>query len=102
MTHVRSGRRAKQRRRERAAARDLAQQKFRAAYHNMTPEEQLVVGIFGAYEKCEECLNLKLIGSDCQTPHCKILRNERSIYYDEVVDDHVTVHGATMYAGVDY
>lgn len=102
MAHVRKGRRAKQRRKLRAAERDSQQLKFLETYLEMTPEEQLLVGIFGPYEKCDECLNLKLIGTDCQTPVCKAYRQESSVYYDEISDDHVTVHGATMHAGVDY
>ena len=53
-------------------------------------------------EECMECGNLKLANRDCQTPHCKGLREEASEFYDSVTEDSITINGATMYAGIDY
>lgn len=102
MAHVRKGRRAKQRRQERADTQKLVTRQFLEMYENLDPAERHLMAIFGAHEKCEDCSNEKLIGTDCQTPNCKTLRQESSVYYDEIAEDHVTVRGATMHAGIDY
>lgn len=77
MTHKRNGKAAKQRRQNQAQ-------------------------IFGAWEKCDECLAEKLVGTDCQTPHCKALREEDSIFYDHVTQDEIIYGNGTLIAGIDY
>lgn len=102
MAHTRNGRAAKERRQERARDRATATAQYFAAYENLSPDERLLHAIFGTYEECTDCGNQKLINADCQTPQCKALRGEKSVFYDHVDDNNIDVNGAIMFAGIDY
>lgn len=102
MSHKRNGKLAKAKRQERARDRTTANKQFFDHVDTLSPNERLITAIFGAHETCMECGNEKLIKTDCQTPHCKALRGESSMFYDEDTDDHITIKGSTMYKGVDY
>lgn len=91
---------ARAKRQERAADRHKATEQFMDNYK--TPEVRLLDAIFGVWEACMECGTQVLRGTDCHSLHCKILRNEPSMFYDEVTENSITVKGATMYAGIDY
>lgn len=99
--HKRNGKAARQRRQVQAQSRErFADILFRGAMP--THEEKLIIEIFAEAEECSECGGMKLIRWDCQTPHCKALRQEESVFYDSVSEDGITVRGATMISGVDY
>lgn len=91
MAHVRKGRLAKAQRQERAAGRAKATAQHLKHIERNNPEERLLDSIFGVHEECIECGNSKLIGADCQTPHCKTLRHEESVFYDENTEDSITI-----------
>lgn len=102
MAHKRNGRAARLRRQEAVQDRQVANKQFYDHLDTCTPEERLIVAIFGVHEECQECHASKLVRADCMTPHCKALRDEPSVFYDEVTEDQISIKGATMYAGVDY
>lgn len=100
--HKRNGREAKLRRQESAKDRRHVNHQFFANLDKMNPNERLILAIFGSHEECADCSASKLVGTDCMSPHCKELRRESSVFYDEVTEDRITIRGATMEAGVDY
>lgn len=99
----RNGREAKLRRQIKAKDRRIRNNQFFDAYVKMTPEERLITAIFGAFTECPECGNDVLVKTDCQSPHCKSLREEKSEFYEEVTEDYIVLPGGeTLWAGVDY
>lgn len=102
MGHVRRGKAGKERRRKQAQINDVTRAQFFAHLETLPREDQLLYRIFGKWEECDECRNQKLVGTDCQTSHCKTLRDEESKFYDEITDAHITINGSTLLAGFDY
>ena len=103
--HKRNGKAARARRKETANDRAVTAQQYRVwldKHLTLPAEDRLIAAIFGSWRTCDECHADVLVGTDCMTPHCKAIRNEDSVFYDEVTDDHITIKGATMVAGVDY
>ena len=100
--HKRNGKAAKARRQEAAELRRVQNKQIMDKFKDITPEERLIIAIFGVWESCMECQNQKVVGSDCMTPHCMSIREEESVFYDEVTEDHIQVKGARMIAGLDY
>lgn len=101
MPHKRNGKQAKARRRTAAEERKERNKQF-MDYMAMSPEERLITALFGAHEECIECGNEKLIGTDCQTPHCKAIREEGSKFYEEVTEDHIKIGHGSLIGGLDY
>lgn len=92
--HKRNGREAKLRRQQDAYKRNEETRDWL--------RREATAEIFGAQEECMECGASKFINRDCQTPHCKAMREEPSAFYDEVTDDYIQINGSRMYAGLDY
>lgn len=76
MAHTRNGKAAKTRRQDSANDRRKASEQHFRYYDQASEKQQLAIRVFGQWEKCDECLSAKLIGSDCNTPHCKRIREE--------------------------
>jgi len=102
MTHKRNGKEAKARRQKAALVRETMLEDHLRYVRSVDPAEGLLHKIFGKWETCMECQGEFLLGSDCQTPHCKALREEKSKFYDEITDDHIQINGHKMYSGLDY
>jgi rubrerythrin len=98
--HKRNGKAAKARRQKQAMVSGEMREQHLDYVRNQEPG--LLDKIFGKFYTCNECGVEVLVGADCQTPHCKSLRNEASDFYDEVTEDHVQIKGARMYSGLDY
>lgn len=103
MAHKRNGKAARQRRQESAKTRKAHADQIYDLVVEATPEERLLTHIFGVWETCDECGSEKVVRHDCQTPHCKALRDEKSVFYEEITEDYIRTHGgAIMEAGIDY
>lgn len=103
MSHKRNGKAAKALRQAAAVKRAEANRLFFEDFDSRPPEERLLMMVFGTHSPCPECNNMKLHDEKCQTPNCKGLRDEASVFYTEVTDDHIEYkNGARLYAGEDY